>query len=295
VRKVIALFAFSVSVLLVVAHAQQPQSNPLSGGARLNYQIIKGFVTAAAEKMPESNYGFQPTPEIRKFSELVAHLADANYRVCSIVSGQEPMDAGIERSNKNLLKADLTKALSESFAYCDKLYAGMNDTVAAEIIRFDAGGEGLRVPLQMPKLTALAFHVQHAFEHYGNIVTYMRLKNVVPPSSQIAPPTATRPSTGATATHTDVSGDWILHVETPNGPVVASLSVTKDGNNLSAEAKWDRGTVALTGVLSSNEVRFEGQMQTLKMTFTGKPGVESMSGKVEFLGHPSGTWSATRQ
>jgi len=294
VRKAIALLAFSVSTLLILAYGQQPQSNPLSGGARLNYQIIKGFVTAAAEKMPESNYAFQPTPEVRKFSELVAHLADANYRVCSIVSGQEAMDAGIERRNKSL-KADLTKALSESFAYCDRLYAGMNDAVAGEIIRFDAGGEGLRVPLQMPKLTALAFHVQHAFEHYGNIVTYMRLKNVVPPSSQIAPATATRTSTGATATYTDISGNWILNVETPNGPVVASLTVKRDGNNLSAEAKWDRGTVALTGVLSSSEVRFEGQMQTLKMTFTGKPGVESMSGKVEFLGHPSGTWSATRQ
>jgi hypothetical protein len=170
VGKAIALLAFSVSVATMISYGQQPSTNPLSNGARLNYQIIKGFVTGAAEKMPEANYAFQPTPDIRKFSELIAHLADANYRVCSIVGGQEPMDAGIERSNRTV-KADLTKALAESFAYCDKLYTGMNDTVAAELIRFDAGGEGLRVPLQMPKLTTLAFHVQHAFEHYGNMVT----------------------------------------------------------------------------------------------------------------------------
>lgn len=92
------------------------------------------------------------------------------------------MDAGIEREKRT--KADLTKALNESFAYCDKQYAAMTDSGGTPIVKFDAGGEGARVPVQMPRLTVLAFHTAHAFEHYGNLVTYMRLMGIVPPSSE---------------------------------------------------------------------------------------------------------------
>src|SRR5688572_8644900 len=138
--------------------------------------------------MPEEQYSFRPAPEVRTFAQLIGHLADANYRLCSVLAGQEPpMDAGIERTRKT--KADLAQALAESFAYCDKQYAEMTDAAGTPIVKFDAGGEGSRVPIQMPRLTVLAFHVGHAFEHYGNVVTYMRLKGIVPPSSE--PPSGT--------------------------------------------------------------------------------------------------------
>ena len=175
--------AFFVLALAAGSSAQEQSANPLTGGARFHYGIIKGYVTRAAAKVPEENYPFRPTPEVRTFAQLVGHLADANYRLCSILSGQDPpMDAGIERDRKT--KADLVKALEESFKYCDKVYADMTDEAGKPIIKFDAGGEGSRVPIQMPRLTALAFHTAHAFEHYGNIVTYMRLKGLVPPSSE---------------------------------------------------------------------------------------------------------------
>lgn len=80
-----------------------------------------------------------------------------------------PIDAGIEKSKTT--KADLAKALADSFAYCDKVYAAMTDAEGTPIVKFEAGGEGARVPIQMPRLTVFAFHAQHAFEHYGNIVT----------------------------------------------------------------------------------------------------------------------------
>jgi uncharacterized damage-inducible protein DinB len=163
------------------AHAQP--ANPLTSGARVHYGIIKGYVTRAALKMPEESYPFRPTPEVRSFAQLIGHLSDANYRLCSILNGQDPpMDAGIEREKRT--KADLVKALGESFAYCDKTYADMTDEAGQPTIKFDVGGEGSRVPIQMPRLTALAFHTAHAFEHYGNVVTYMRLKGIVPPSSE---------------------------------------------------------------------------------------------------------------
>jgi uncharacterized damage-inducible protein DinB len=187
--------ALQVPVLILVAlllvgpaTASAQPANPLTGGARLNYRIIKDFVTRAAEKMPEEYYSFAPTAEVRSFARLVGHLADANYRLCSVVAGQNPpRDAGIENSKTS--KADLAKALAESFAFCDKQYSEMTDVAGTPIITFDVGGEGSRIPISMPRLTVLAFHAQHAFEHYGNIVTYMRLKGVVPPSSEPRRPT----------------------------------------------------------------------------------------------------------
>jgi uncharacterized damage-inducible protein DinB len=176
------LLSLAVAALAAASASAQP-ANPLTGGARINYSIIKDFVIRAAAKMPEEQYGFRPTPEIRSFAQLVGHLADANYRLCSIVAGQDPpMDAGVEKAKST--KADLTAALAESFVYCDAQYAAMSDAAGAPLVTFDAGGEGARVPIRMPRLTVLAFHVQHAFEHYGNVVTYMRLKGIVPPTSE---------------------------------------------------------------------------------------------------------------
>jgi uncharacterized damage-inducible protein DinB len=177
------LVTLAVLALAVPAVAGGQPANPLTGGARLNYGIIKDFITRAAAKMPDEHYPFAPTSDIRSFARLVGHLADANYRLCSVVAGQTTAtDAGIEKSKST--KADLAQALSESFAFCDKQYAEMTDASGTAIVSFDAGGEGNRVPIRMPRLTVLAFHVQHAFEHYGNIVTYMRLKGIVPPSSE---------------------------------------------------------------------------------------------------------------
>jgi uncharacterized damage-inducible protein DinB len=174
---------FAVVALGAQAALTAQSTNPLTSGARLHYGIVKDAVTRAAAKMPEEFYAFRPTADVRSFAQLIGHLADANYRLCSVIAGQDPpIDAGIEKTRKT--KADLAKALAESFAYCDQRYAEMTDAAGAPTVKFDAGGEGSRVPIQMPRFTVLAFHVGHAYEHYGNVVTYMRLKGIVPPSSE---------------------------------------------------------------------------------------------------------------
>jgi hypothetical protein len=84
----------------------------------MHYGIIKRCVTRAADKMLEENCAFRPTPEVRTFAQLIGHLADSNYRICSVLAGQDPpLDPGIEMNKHS--KADLGKALAESFAYCD--------------------------------------------------------------------------------------------------------------------------------------------------------------------------------
>jgi uncharacterized damage-inducible protein DinB len=169
--KTIALL-ISISLTGVLANAQT--ADPLSAGNKGVYNIAKGNLIKAAEKMPEENYGFKPTPEVRSFGQIVGHVADAQYMFCSTALGEKNPAPGIEKSKTT--KADLVQALNDAFAYCDKAYNGMTDAHAAEMVKMFGQ--------ERAKLTVLAFNAAHDFEHYGNLVTYMRMKGLVPPSSE---------------------------------------------------------------------------------------------------------------
>jgi uncharacterized damage-inducible protein DinB len=150
-------------------------TDPLTAAAKRQSDIIKGFVLKAAEKMPEDQYSFKPTPEVRNFGAIVGHIANANHMICSRAAGTEnPSKEDIEKTKT--AKADLVKALTESFAYCDEVFGKMNDKAGAEAVKFFTG--------ETPKLAVLNFNTMHNFEHYGNLVTYLRMKNIVPPSSE---------------------------------------------------------------------------------------------------------------
>lgn len=175
----------SVSAQSAAAGGAKPSAaaaaNPLTKGAGTTYGVIKGYVTKAAAKMPEENYSFKPTPEVRSFGQLVGHIADANFGFCSYVTGEKPPMGGFDPSGVSIektktAKADLVKALADSFAYCDKAHAAMTDAAGTAIIKTFLG--------ELPKLSILELNTHHDFEHYGNIVTYMRLKSLVPPSSE---------------------------------------------------------------------------------------------------------------
>ena len=160
--------------------AQSPgPANPFSASARGVYSIIKVNVIKAAEKMPEENYAFRPMPDVRSFGQIVGHIADAQYIFCSMAAASPQNPPGVEQSKTS--KADLVAALKEAFAYCDKVYDGMTDASSAQIAKI--------LGRDAPRITALTFNAAHMDEHYGNIVTYMRLKGLVPPSSESAPAT----------------------------------------------------------------------------------------------------------
>ncbi len=148
--------------------------DPLVKATKGQFDTVKGYITKAAEQVGEDNYAFKPTPEVRSFGQLIGHVADSNYMICGAAAGEKPPASSIEKSATT--KAALQKGLAESFAYCDKVYASLNDAKAAEVVAFFGN--------QQPRIAVLAFNTSHDFEHYGNIVTYMRLKGMVPPSSQ---------------------------------------------------------------------------------------------------------------
>jgi uncharacterized damage-inducible protein DinB len=164
---------FAISLISIPVYAQSAQ-NPLSSGEKGFYNYIKADLVKAAEKMPEENYSFKPTPDVRSFGQIIGHVADAQFMFCSTVLGDGMKPPGIEKSKTS--KADLVKALNDASTYCDKAYDGMTDAHAAEMVKFFGR--------DMAKLTVLSINNAHSDEHYGNIVTYMRIKGLVPPSSE---------------------------------------------------------------------------------------------------------------
>jgi uncharacterized damage-inducible protein DinB len=164
--------AFAVTLCLLGGASAFAQ-NPISGGQKFLYNMVKQNIVGSAEEMPEANYSFKPTPEVRSFGQLVGHVADAQYAFCSAVLGKANPAPGIEKGKTS--KADLVQAVKEAFAYCDAAYDGMTDAQAGQMVKFFGA--------EQAKATVLAFNTAHDNEHYGNMVTYLREKGLTPPSS----------------------------------------------------------------------------------------------------------------
>jgi len=149
---------------------------PVSDAIRTSWNSAKVNMVESA-KEAEALYSFKPVDTVRSFGEILAHVAGANYVFCSAARGEQPPHA--EDAFESLTaKADIVKALDESMAYCDAAFAALTDRTAAETIEMPFGmGKAGRV-------TALVGNVGHLNEHYGNLVTYMRIKGIVPPSSR---------------------------------------------------------------------------------------------------------------
>jgi hypothetical protein len=146
--------------------------NPVVAEAKQMYTGVKNNLMRMAEKMPEEHYSFKATPDVRTFGQLVGHVADSQARTCSAIAGeQKSLNAGSKTS-----KADLVAALKESFAMCDTAFEGLNDTTATQMIKTGRG--------ERSKLGALIGTVSHSNEEYGYMAVYMRLKGIVPPSSE---------------------------------------------------------------------------------------------------------------
>jgi uncharacterized damage-inducible protein DinB len=143
------------------------------GSIRPLYEQFRSWLVATAEDTPEEVYAFRPSPEVRTLGQIVGHVASANYLFCSTAMGEEtPVSQNYEELAE---KAALVEALKAAFAYCDGSYE-MSDTKAMEHASL-FGQENTR-------LWVLNFNATHNSEHYGNLVTYMRINGLTPPSSR---------------------------------------------------------------------------------------------------------------
>ena len=148
------------------------QDNPLSSEAQQAWTRTKNYILAAAEKMPEENYSFKPAPESQSFGDLVAHTANSAMGGCSGFNG-ERKHAGADSTGS---KADLIAVLGTAMAECDKAYDSLTDSKATEMI---AGRRGSRS--RLGTLYRNTIHIEH---EYAQIAVHMRLKGIVPPSSE---------------------------------------------------------------------------------------------------------------
>ena len=173
-RLLITLLTILFLTLPMAAQTQPTApANPLTADAREAWGFVKDVVLRAAEKMPAENYAFKPVPEVRSFSQLVAHIANAQNQICAQTKG---VAAPTVPQTDKATKADLIAALKESDAFCDAAFEGLTDARAAEQVKIYG-----RNRTRLSGLYMLSFH---GYEHYGNIVTYMRLKGLVPPTSE---------------------------------------------------------------------------------------------------------------
>ena len=167
-----------VPALLCVAGAipRAQTTSPYIGEIkRYYYDAVKRNVTAMVEKMPEEHFTFRPVPEVRSFDESVAHVADAQARNCTLAAGagSKTLDA-----DKKKTKAELLAALKESFAICDTAFAALTDARASEMVTMGQSG------FQLSRLSLLVSMISHSNEQHGYMAVYLRLKGIVPPSTE---------------------------------------------------------------------------------------------------------------
>ncbi len=157
------------------AAALNAQNNPFSADAKQAYTGIKNTISRAADRMSEADYSFKAAPPSRTYGEIVGHIADIQVMLCGMVKG-EKKDIG---AGKKTSKADLVAALKESFDYCDGVYDSMTDSAGAEKMKMFGR--------ELTKLGILNFNIGHDQEMYGQMVVYLRIKGLVPPSSDRRP------------------------------------------------------------------------------------------------------------
>jgi uncharacterized damage-inducible protein DinB len=173
-RKLLPTILLCLLALPALSEEKQSSDNPFSAINKRGYERTKGILLRSAEKMPEEDYTFRPVDTVRTYGQIIGHLADAQYLFCSTASREKNPDLKIEKTKTS--KADLVGALKDGFAYCDKVYDAMTDAAAIQTVTFFGN--------DVPKFAVLSVNIGHNMEHYGNLVTYMRIKGIVPPTSE---------------------------------------------------------------------------------------------------------------
>ena len=176
-----ALCLLSGMILVASAAAAQPPAPGPAGtavGLQRAYGQLKTSVTMSAAKMPEADYFFKPTPDIRGYGQLWGHVADAQFGQCSGAKGAPNPRQGQPSFEMLTTKADVVKAVADSFAFCDEAFSSLTDVSAAEMISNGRGG-------QQSRATALLGVLTHGSEMYGIGTVYLRLKGLVPPTTEL--------------------------------------------------------------------------------------------------------------
>jgi hypothetical protein len=184
-KKLAILAALAALAIPAVAQTEQAPANPLSTWLRGAYMGNRNNIVRSAEKMPEEYYGMRPGPqeEVRTFGQQVGHLANYNFLWCSQAKGEKNPNAGTNLE-KLSTKAEFLKAVNDAFAYCEGAYNALTDASGSEMIDITLENGQQRRNLRMG---LLILNYGHNNEIYGSMVSYMRMKSIVPSASEPRP------------------------------------------------------------------------------------------------------------
>ncbi len=180
--RMILMTASCMMLITSIAQAQSAAAtaDPQAQSLKQFYNFNKRVILASAEKMPAEHYGFKPSPEIRSYAELAAHVADGNYLTCAPARGESNPQKEIQHTEKTArTKDEVIKSLKASYDYCDAVFGGLTEATLKETYK-----QGERT---LPKASMITLNIYHGGEHYGNMVVYLRMKGITPPSSEPAP------------------------------------------------------------------------------------------------------------
>ena len=184
--------AFSAAGWSQAAPAASPAPPPptIASAADMQVSVIEREFVSAAEAMPDDKYNFAPTSlnipgsdykGVRTFAEQVKHVAATNYELWSAVTGEKPAIKSDGENGPNSLttKADIVKYLKDSFVMGHKAAKTLTPENAASPFPNPFGGK-----TPFPRLFLVTFGVAHGFDHYGQMVEYLRMNGIIPPASR---------------------------------------------------------------------------------------------------------------
>ena len=169
------LLALVVASPLMSQTASQTRSP--DSEVRDQWVTVSKYLSRAAAAVPESSYAYKPVATVRSFGQLVAHVAGSQRMFCAMVLA-EPVPKEDDFEKRTMSKTELVAALDASNAYCERAYQTPSSQLGAEVAMFGQ---------HYTKGAVLLLNATHDNEHYGNVVTYMRMLGMVPPSSQPTP------------------------------------------------------------------------------------------------------------
>jgi uncharacterized damage-inducible protein DinB len=164
--------------LLAFTATSVAAQNPVSDSLRSSWNGTKRNIKESAEQMPEADYGFKAAKDVRSFGEILAHVAGASYMFCAAAKGEKSPFAEEAFEKTATTKAAIVKVTDDAIAYCDGAYTAATDATLGQMVA-NPFGTG-----QVPRANPLIGQIGHDNEHYGNLVTYFRIKGMVPPSSK---------------------------------------------------------------------------------------------------------------
>ena len=160
------------AVILLAGASLRAADDGVMAPLRMQYETTRGWVVGLVEALPEDKFDYRPTPEVRSLREQLIHIADENYIFSSAITGSERK---VDRKTLEALqsKAEIMKALTESYGNGAKVLAGLTDQKALEVVTFR--------DQQVRRWFIALYNIADNMDHYGNLVVYARLNGVTPP------------------------------------------------------------------------------------------------------------------